>query len=179
MGNVYFELTEAFNAERPIAVLGSGQAVVYHHLAIMSKDGDWILEETPEACRRVLEVLAERGARYRPGAWLAIRRAPFRFSKRSGVRRSAVCHWPMRTRGWLPWHGSFFRRDRWRTTMTMLSEDDLSLAGMSREELDAAWDLWFDLAQSTNDDDPPYNHGVLVGIERREAAPPPPPSPRR
>jgi len=63
--------------------------------------------------------------------------------------------------------------------MAMLSEDDLSLAGMSCEELDAAWDLWFDLAQSTNDDDPPYNHGVLVGIERREAEPPPPLVPSR
>jgi len=50
--------------------------VVYYRLAIMSKDGDWILRETPAACRRVLEVLAGRGARYRPGApldvhWLA------------------------------------------------------------------------------------------------------------
>ena len=44
VGNIYFELTEAFNARRPIAVLGSGQAVVYHRLAIMSKDGDWILD---------------------------------------------------------------------------------------------------------------------------------------
>jgi hypothetical protein len=73
VGNVYFELTEAFNAHRPTAVLGSGQAVVYHRLAIMSKDGDWILEETPEACERVLGVLAERGARYRPGAPLDVR----------------------------------------------------------------------------------------------------------
>jgi hypothetical protein len=76
VGNVYFELTEELNEERPIAVLGSGQAVVFHRLAIMSKDGDWILEETEPACRRVLEVLDRRGARYRPGApldlgWLA------------------------------------------------------------------------------------------------------------
>lgn len=47
--------------------------------------------------------------------------------------------------------------------MTMLSEDDLNLREMSREELDAAWDLWFDLAQTTNDHDPDYTHGVFAG----------------
>jgi hypothetical protein len=46
--------------------------------------------------------------------------------------------------------------------MPMLSEDDGNLAELSAEELDAAWDLWFDLAQSTNDSDPPYSHGVFV-----------------
>ena len=74
--NVYFELTRAFNARRPTAVLASGQAVVYHRVAIMSKDGDWILVESADACAEVLDVLAARGARYRPGApldarWLA------------------------------------------------------------------------------------------------------------
>lgn len=49
--------------------------------------------------------------------------------------------------------------------MTMLSEDDQNLRDMSREELDAAWDLWFDLAQTTNDDDPPYTHGVFADRE--------------
>ena len=44
----------------------------------------------------------------------------------------------------------------------MLSEDDLSLRDLNAEELDAAWDLWFDLAQTTNDSDPPYSHGVFV-----------------
>jgi len=53
--------------------------------------------------------------------------------------------------------------------MKLLSEDDLNLAAMSDEELDRAWDLWFDLAQETNDWDPPYTHGVLVLVE----APPP------
>ena len=43
--------------------------------------------------------------------------------------------------------------------MQMLSEDDLNLAEMSDAELDAAWDLWFDLAQETNDFDPEYSHG--------------------
>ena len=45
--------------------------------------------------------------------------------------------------------------------MTMLSEDDLNLREMSDEELALAWDLWFDLAQVTNDADPPYTHGVF------------------
>jgi hypothetical protein len=44
----------------------------------------------------------------------------------------------------------------------MLSDDDINLADMSDEELDAAWDLWFDLAQGTNESDPPYTHGVLA-----------------
>ncbi len=66
--NVYFELTAAFNASGRIAVLASGQAVVWYRLAMMSKDGDWILHETGAACRRVREILAARGARYRTGA---------------------------------------------------------------------------------------------------------------
>jgi len=49
--------------------------------------------------------------------------------------------------------------------MKMLSEDDLDLAGMSDEELAAAWDLWFDLAQATNDNDPPWTHGVFIGLD--------------
>lgn len=49
--------------------------------------------------------------------------------------------------------------------MQMLSEDDLNLKDMTDEELDLAWDLWFDLAQATNDFDPPYTHGVFVPID--------------
>ncbi len=52
--------------------------------------------------------------------------------------------------------------------MDNLSEDDLNLEGMSDEELDAAWDFWFDLAQATNSSDPPYSHGVFQLIERLE-----------
>ena len=48
--------------------------------------------------------------------------------------------------------------------MEMLSSDDLNLKGMTDEELELAWDLWFDLAQSTNDSDPPYTHGVWVNL---------------
>jgi hypothetical protein len=73
MRNIYFDLTEELNAEGPIAVLASGQAVVHYRLALMSKDGDWILRETPDACRRALAVLEKYGARYRPGAPLDVR----------------------------------------------------------------------------------------------------------
>lgn len=48
--------------------------------------------------------------------------------------------------------------------MRLLSDDDLNLQGMTDDELDAAWDLWFDLAQATNDSDPPYTHGVFVHL---------------
>jgi hypothetical protein len=55
--------------------------------------------------------------------------------------------------------------------MQMLSEDDLNLKEMTPDELDLAWDLWFDLAQATNAYDPPYTHGVFVLCH-----PPPPPA---
>jgi hypothetical protein len=55
----------------------------------------------------------------------------------------------------------------------MLSDDDLNLAEMTDEELDAAWDLWFDLAQVTNDFDPLWTHGVFVGMEVCSVAPKP------
>jgi hypothetical protein len=71
--NLYFDLTRELNAAGPIAALASGQAVVFYRLAMMSKDGDWILRETPEACGRALAVLARHGARYRPGAPLDVR----------------------------------------------------------------------------------------------------------
>ena len=71
--NIYFELTEAFNAVQPVVALASGQAVVYYRVAIMSKDGDWVIHETPEACATVLGELDVRGAHYRPGAPLDVR----------------------------------------------------------------------------------------------------------
>ncbi len=76
MENPYLELTTDFNRGRLRAVLSSGQAVVVHRLAIMSKDGDWILREDDEALEHVLAVLADRRSRYRFGApldrrWLA------------------------------------------------------------------------------------------------------------
>jgi hypothetical protein len=71
--NIYFALTEAFNATVPTVALASGQAVVYYRVAIMSKDGDWIIRETREACAIVLGELEARGARYRPAPPLDVR----------------------------------------------------------------------------------------------------------
>jgi hypothetical protein len=74
--SIYLELTRQFNDGALRAIISSGQAVVLHRLAIMSKDGDWILRETPATMRHVLETLDARAARYRLGApldtrWLA------------------------------------------------------------------------------------------------------------
>ena len=49
-------------------------------------------------------------------------------------------------------------------TVPMLSEDDVNLRELSDEELERAWELWFELAQATNAWDPPYSHGVFVGV---------------
>lgn len=69
-------MTRSFNTGRLRAVLSSGQAVVMHRPAIMSKDGDWILREDAEATEHALAVLEARGAHYRFGApldprWMA------------------------------------------------------------------------------------------------------------
>lgn len=74
--NIYLELTEKFNVGRLRAIICSGQAVVLHRLAIMSKDGDWIVKEDAEALDHIRKVLCEYGARYRFGApldrrWMA------------------------------------------------------------------------------------------------------------
>ena len=71
--NIYVELTHEFNDQKLRAVLSSGQAVVLHRLAVMSKDGDWILRETDEALTHILSVLEKRKAHYRFGAPLDIR----------------------------------------------------------------------------------------------------------
>jgi len=71
--NIYFALTEAFNQDAPTVALASGQAVVFYRIAIMSKDGDWVIREAPDACERVLRELERRGARYRIGAPLDVR----------------------------------------------------------------------------------------------------------
>ncbi len=43
-----------------------------------------------------------------------------------------------------------------------LSEEDLSLAALSKEELYAYWDFWLLQAQATNDlDEHGYSHGVF------------------
>ncbi len=71
--NPYVELTRAFNAGGLRAIVSSGQAVVLHRLSMTSKDGDWIVRETPEALGHVLGVLADRAAGYRFGAPLDVR----------------------------------------------------------------------------------------------------------
>lgn len=76
MTNPYLHLTQQFNQGRLRALISSGQAVVVHRLAIMSKDGDWVLREDAETASHVLDVLARHGAHYRFGApldprWLA------------------------------------------------------------------------------------------------------------
>ena len=71
--SIYLTLTGDFNEGALRAILSSGQAVVLHRLAVMSKDGDWILRESEDALARVLSVLERHGARYRYGAPLDIR----------------------------------------------------------------------------------------------------------
>jgi hypothetical protein len=71
--NIYLDLTREFNAGRLRCILSSGQAVVLHQLAVMSKDGDWILREDEAAVAHVIGVLESHGARYRFGAPLDIR----------------------------------------------------------------------------------------------------------
>jgi hypothetical protein len=63
--------------------------------------------------------------------------------------------------------------------MQMLSDDDLNIRGLSLAELESAWDLWFDLASATDPFDPPYSHGVFVGLERLPQAEAPVVAPRR
>ncbi|MDD5482814.1 MAG: hypothetical protein PHP98_04090 [Kiritimatiellae bacterium] len=74
--NIYLQLTDEFNAGGLRAIICSGQAAVLHQVAIMSKDGDWILREDQECLGHILEVLEQHGAHYRFGApldtrWLA------------------------------------------------------------------------------------------------------------
>ena len=71
--SVYVALTREFNEGALRAILSSGQAVVLHRLAVMSKDGDWILREFEGALSHVLNVLERRGARCRYGAPLDAR----------------------------------------------------------------------------------------------------------
>lgn len=69
---VYLDLTKKFNAGRFRAIITSGQAVVLHRLAIMSKDGDWILREDEESLNHILNTLEDFGAEYRFGAPLSL-----------------------------------------------------------------------------------------------------------
>lgn len=71
--NPYFAFTDACNAVRPVVILASGQACVWYHLALASKDGDWIVREEETALRMVRDELSRRGACYRFGAPLDVR----------------------------------------------------------------------------------------------------------
>ncbi|MSR64922.1 MAG: hypothetical protein EXS18_03975 [Verrucomicrobiae bacterium] len=71
--NIYLQLTGQFNDGKLRCVISSGQAVVLHRLAIMSKDGDWILREDAETTEHVLRVLDSHRATYRFGAPLDVR----------------------------------------------------------------------------------------------------------
>jgi len=71
--NIYIKLTKEFNAGRTRAILSGGQAVVLHRLAIMSKDGDWVIREDRETVDHILKVLESHGAIYRFGAPMDIR----------------------------------------------------------------------------------------------------------
>lgn len=90
MENPYLHLTKEFNHGRLRVLLSSGQAVVVHRLAVMSKDGDWILREDAEAVRHVLEALSSHGARYRFGAPLDLRWLAGGWSAHLELRREAL-----------------------------------------------------------------------------------------
>ena len=88
--NVYLELTREFNRGRLRAVVCSGQAVVLHRLAVVSKDGDWILREDSESVSHVLGVLARHRATYRFGAPFDLRWLSQGWSSHFEFRRGAL-----------------------------------------------------------------------------------------
>src|SRR5687768_4022180 len=71
--SLFLYLTREFNQERLRCILNSVLDVVLFHLAVMSKDGDWLVREDEEALLHVLQVLEKHGARYRLGAPLDTR----------------------------------------------------------------------------------------------------------
>lgn len=90
MDNPYLALTAELNRGRLRALLSSGQAVVAHRLAIMSKDGDWILREDEETVQHVIGTLSVHGARYRFGAPLDVRWLAGGWSAHLELRREAL-----------------------------------------------------------------------------------------
>jgi hypothetical protein len=89
MDNPYLGLTQELNRGRLRVLLSSGQAVVVHRLAVMSKDGDWIVREDADAVSHVLAVLSRHGARYRFGAPLDLRWLAGGWSSHFESRREA------------------------------------------------------------------------------------------
>jgi len=73
VASIYINLTREFNRDGLRCIVSSGQVAVLHQLAMMSKDGDWIVREDAVALGHVLQVLEEHGARYRLGAPLDAR----------------------------------------------------------------------------------------------------------
>lgn len=71
--NPYFAFTDACNDDAPRIILASGQACVWYHLTLASKDGDWIIRESNDVCHTILDRLEQMGAKYRLGAPLDIR----------------------------------------------------------------------------------------------------------
>ncbi|MDD5674205.1 MAG: hypothetical protein PHC61_08585 [Chitinivibrionales bacterium] len=65
---IYLLLTRQFNQGKLRAILSSGQAAVLHRIAMMSKDGDWIVREDTESIEFIKSVLGRFNARYRFGA---------------------------------------------------------------------------------------------------------------
>jgi len=119
MDNPYLQLTEELNQGRLRAILSSGQAVVLYRLAVMSKDGDWILREDEEALEHTLGVLARHQARYRFGAPLDVRWLAGGWSS----------HFEFRRRG-------LRLRTDFVTRPPRISEQDLELLWQAPEELE-------------------------------------------
>jgi hypothetical protein len=100
MTTIYLRLTQEFNEGRLRCILSSGQAVVLHRLAVMSKDGDWIVRENEDDLAHVRRVLQEHGARYRMGAPLDVRwlaggwSSHFEFNEEFRVRADFVSRPP-------------------------------------------------------------------------------------
>src|SRR5262245_22404320 len=94
----------------------------------------------------------------------------------SGGRESESLSFDGLTGKRFPWRKRFCRRipsarEKDDRAVKLLSDDDLHLREMTGDELERAFDLWFDLAQHTNDYDPPYTHGVFVRLGEQETSP--------
>jgi hypothetical protein len=63
--------------------------------------------------------------------------------------------------------------------INFLSTEDLALADLSEQELDAAWEAWFELAQASNAEDADYYSHACFGHYPPIALTPPTPSSSR
>ena len=101
MDNPYIRLTQEFNHGRLRAILASGQAVVLYRLAIMSKDGDWLVHgwsshlEFQEGGLRLRCDFVTRPPRVSPASLRIAMPMPPRGGVRNGPacrRRLPACH---------------------------------------------------------------------------------------